>query len=66
MNRPSIGRKNNRSTYDAVDREKITAIKTLLNTPKNDLIYNLLGQPVASPQPGQLYIKNGRKFYYRP
>ena len=66
MNRPSIGRKNNRSTYDAVDREKITAIKALLNTPKNDLIYNLLGQPVASPQPGQLYIKNGRKFYYRP
>ena len=66
MNRPSIGRKNNRSTYDAVDREKITAIKALLNTPKKDLIYNLLGQPVASPQPGQLYIKNGRKFYYRP
>jgi len=66
MNRPSIGKKNSRSTYDPVDREKITAIKTLLNTPKDEMIFNLLGQPVASPQPGQLYIKNGRKFYYRP
>lgn len=66
MNRPSIGKKNSRSTYDPVDREKITAIKALLNTPKDEMIFNLLGQPVASPQPGQLYIKNGRKFYYRP
>ena len=66
MNRPSIGRTNNHSYYDPIDREKITGIIQLKNTPKDEIIFNLLGQPVASPQPGQLYIKNGRKFYYRP
>ena len=66
MNRPTIGKANRYNSYDLRDREIITGITTLLNTPKNEIIYNLLGQPVTQPQPGQLYIKNGRKFYYRP
>ena len=66
MNRPSLGKANNRNSYDHFDRTIISGIKALLNTPKNEIIYNLVGQPVAEPQPGQLYIKNGRKFYYRP
>lgn len=66
MNRPSLGKANNYCNYDHFDRTVISGIKNLLNTPKNEIIYNLLGQPVTNPQPGQLYIKNGRKFYYRP
>lgn len=26
------------------------------------IIYNLMGQPVDNPQPGQIYIRNGKKF----
>ena len=66
MNRPTIGKANRYNTYDVKDRRIISGIKALLSTPKNEMIYNLLGQPVDDPQPGQLYIKNGRKFYYRP
>ena len=66
MNRPTIGKANRYNTYDVKDRRIISGIKALRNTPKNEMIYNLLGQPVDDPQPGQLYIKNGRKFYYRP
>ena len=66
MNRPSPGKANNYCNYDLFDRTILSRVKALLNTPKNEIIYNLLGQPVANPQPGQLYIKNGRKFYYRP
>ena len=66
MNRPSLGKSNNHSSYDLFDRTIITGIAALLNTPRNEIIYNLVGQPVTNPQPGQLYIKNGRKFYYKP
>ena len=66
MNRPSLGKANRQSNYDRFDRTVMSGITALMNTPKNELIYNLLGQPVTTPQPGQLYIKNGRKFYYRP
>ena len=66
MNRPTIGKANRYNNYDVKDRRIISGIKALRSTPKNEMIYNLLGQPVDDPQPGQLYIKNGRKFYYRP
>ena len=66
MNRPSLGKSNNRNSYDLFDRTIISGIAALLNTPRNEIIYNLVGQPVTNPQPGQLYIKNGRKFYYKP
>ena len=66
MNRPSIGKTNNLSSYDAVDKVNITAVKHLSAYKNNEMIYNLLGQPVTNPQPGQLYIKDGRKFFYKP
>ena len=66
MNRPSLGKANNSNSYDRFDRTIITGINVLLNTPKNEIIYNLVGQPVTNPEPGQLYIKNGRKFFYKP
>lgn len=66
MNRPTIGKANRYNTYDLKDRRIISGIMSLRSTPKSEIIYNLLGQPVDEPQPGQLYIKNGRKFYYRP
>jgi len=66
MNRPTIGKSNRYNNYDQRDRRIISGIKALRSMPKNEMIYNLLGQPVCNPIPGQLYIKNGRKFYYRP
>lgn len=66
MNRPTIGKTNRYNNYDRKDRQIISGIAALMNTPKDEMIYNLIGQPVTQPQPGQLYIKNGRKFYYRP
>lgn len=66
MNRPSIGRTNNLSSYDPIDKEQTTSIRSLTANNKGDIIYNLLGQPVQTPQPGHLYIRNGQKIYYRP
>ena len=67
MNRPSIGKTNNLSSYDDIDKQQVNLVrKHYYGGNKADLIYDLLGQPVTVPQPGQLYIRNGRKFYYRP
>ncbi len=66
MNRPSIGKTNNLSDYDSVDKENLTVIRSVIVNDKEGIIYNLLGQPVQTPQPGQLYIRNGRKYIYRP
>ena len=66
MNRPSIGKTNNLSSYDNIDKQQVNLVRLLKYNDKADIIYNLLGQPVPTPQPGQLYIRNGRKFYYRP
>lgn len=67
MNRPSIGKTNNLSSYDNIDKQQVNFVRThYYGGNKADLIYDLLGQPVQVPQPGQLYIRNGRKFYYRP
>jgi len=67
MNRPSIGKTNNLSSYDDIDKQQVNLVrKHYYGGNKADLIYDLLGQPVTTPQPGQLYIRNGRKFYYRP
>lgn len=67
MNRPSIGKTNNLSSYDNIDKQQVNLVrKHYYGGNKADLIYDLLGQPVTTPQPGQLYISNGRKFYYRP
>jgi len=67
MNRPSIAKANLYSSYDQIDDSKATTvIKTISVTRNDDVIYNLLGQPVQTPQAGQMYIKNGRKYIYRP
>ena len=67
MNRPSIGKSNNLNSYDNIDKQQVNLVRThYYGGNKADLIYDLLGQPVTIPQPGQLYIRNGRKFYYRP
>ena len=66
MNLPSIGKKNILSSYDLLDKENITGIKSTFIDQKTDVIYNLLGQPVQTPQPGQMYIKNGHKYIHRP
>jgi hypothetical protein len=66
MNRPSIGKTNNLSSYDNIDKQQVNFVRSYYYNEKNDMIYDLLGQPVPTPQPGQLYIRNGRKFFYRP
>lgn len=66
MNRPSIGKSNNLNSYDQVDSEHITGVKVIRANKNSDVIYNLLGQPVLTPRTGEIYIRNGRKFIYRP
>ena len=67
MNRPTIGKANCINSYDQIDKQHITLVKRIKYIDKKaDIYYNLLGQPVLAPEPGQLYIKNGRKIYYRP
>ena len=66
MNRPTIGKSNCTNSYDLIDIKQITGIKTIMVNKSSDICYDILGQPVLSPQPGHLYIKNGKKFYYRP
>ena len=66
MNRPSIGKTNNLNSYDPVYKKNFTTVRTLTVDKKETLIFNLAGQPVLSPQPGQLYIKDGKKFFYHP
>ena len=65
MNRPSIGKTNSLNSYDQIDKKEFTGIRTIKANYKSGVIYNLLGQPVQTPQPGQLYIKDGRKYIYR-
>lgn len=66
MNRPSIGNANGLNSYDTIDRLQITAVRHLPSDRKSETIYNLLGQPVKNPEPGQLYIRDGKKFFYKP
>ncbi len=66
MNRPSIGKANTLSSYDKADRDNITVVRRLAARSKSGVIYNLLGKPEPNPQPGQVYIKDGHKFIYRP
>ena len=66
MNRPSIGKTNNLSFYDQIDKEQVTAVKAIRYERDSESYYDLLGHPVLTPVPGQLYIRNGRKYYYHP
>lgn len=66
MNLPTIGKKNKLSGYDSVDRRWLTNIRPVHSSSKDGIIYNLAGVPVSVMHPGQMYIKDGRKFFYRP
>ena len=66
MNLPSIGKANKLSSYDDLDRDWITSIRTLLDKAGDETTYNVLGIPVSTMEPGKLYIRNGHVFYYRP
>lgn len=67
FNRPSIGKRNFHITVDSVFIKTVIT-PTIADTAndKEDEIYNLLGQPVKEMQPGQMYIRNRKKFIYRP
>lgn len=50
---------------ESVETDETTAIKETSIGNENadsDAIYNLLGQPVTHPQPGQIYIQNRKKY----
>ena len=66
MNLPSIGKANKLSGYDTMDKDWITGIRRLLENADDETIYNALGMPVRSMEPGKMYIRSGRIFYYHP
>ena len=69
FNCPSIGKKNTLIKIDSLyNKTTVTSVAQITTTPdlKQEQIYNLLGQPVQEMQPGQMYIRNGKKYYYRP
>ena len=39
-----------------------TSLKETVVTPHSSSLFNLQGQPVATPQPGRIYIHDGRKY----
>ena len=42
-----------------------TVVENIYGTDKDETIYNLQGIKVLKPQKGNLYIKNGKKFYLK-
>ena len=67
FNRPTIGKSN--STIMADSLYNGTVADWIIPTKADkgeDIIFNILGQKVLEMQPGQMYIKNGRKYIYRP
>ena len=68
MNRPSIGKRNFHITTDSLYIQTVIDwIEPVSSGDANsERIYNLLGQPVTEMQPGQIYIRNRRKFIYNP
>ncbi len=68
MNRPSIGKRNFHITTDSLYIQTVIDwIEPVSSGDANsERIYNLPGQPVTEMQPGQIYIRNRRKFIYNP
>ena len=66
MNSPTIGKRNYMQTYDKEFKKFITAVKTVNVQKSSGSVFDLTGRAVLEMQPGQLYIKDGHKFYYRP
>ncbi len=48
----------------ALKPEGWTGIDNIAAPQKDSLIYNLQGMRVSNPQPGQIYIQNGKKIMY--
>ncbi len=44
--------------------EETSAIN-MIDAAQDGLIYNILGQPVSQPIPGQVYIQNGKKYIHQ-
>ena len=44
--------------------EETSAIN-MVDAAQDGLIYNILGQPVSQPIPGQVYIQNGTKYIHQ-
>lgn len=67
MNRPTIGAANFRSWFDITEKESrvLTGYVPVKSDTGNSRIYNLLGMPVHTPVHGQMYIRDGKKFFYR-
>lgn len=67
FNRPSIGKRNFLIKADSLyDKTVITWAEPITTDYSKDEIFNLLGQPVKEMQPGQMYIRNRKKFIYMP
>ena len=67
FNRPSIGKRNYLIPVDSLyNKTVITWVAPTTVNDKQDEIFNLLGQPVQEMQPGQMYIRNRKKFIYQP
>ena len=47
------------------DEEDTTVVEKIESTVKNEIIYNLQGIKVVKPEKGNLYIKDGKKFYVK-
>ncbi len=67
FNLPTIGKRNKAIIADTLyDNTFISDIHPEKNDSQQDRIFNLYGQPVSDIQPGQLYIRNRKKFIYLP
>ena len=67
FNRPSIGTGNRHIYVDSLYNKTIVTWNTpIKENDRKEVIFNLLGQPVQEMQPGQIYIRNRKKFIYMP
>jgi len=67
FNCPTIGKSNTLIKIDSLYKKNtVTSVHPVTADVKQDIIFNLLGQPVLEMQPGQMYIRNGKKYYYLP
>ena len=68
MQRPTIGMTNVITTADMphIQVRLTDAVPTLLQEENGEApLYDLLGRRILHPQPGNIYIQNGKKILYR-
>ena len=67
FNRPSIGTRNRHIYADSLySKTVVTWTTPIIGKDRIEETFNLLGQPVQEMQPGQIYIRNRKKFIYMP